>query len=339
MIKFVARKSLDMTRIATLLQRCDKENQWANRGPLFYQLAAAYSDHFGLSSDRVVTPCANAGIALEAMARRLSQIEKRPLRWVGSAFSFQNLARGYFADMQLVDCTPEGLMDLDAVRSLKSDSFDGIVVVNPFGHFRDFSAYIRFAQETDKHLIFDNAAGVDSVVPDWPWQAFSLHHTKPYGVGEGGLAITPASEAEPFYALLNYGLVPENSADWLNNGKISDISCAFLIDRLENVGTWRPWFHEQAVRVAEIAAGLGLHPLRPVGDAAPAMSWAFITPKPIPLDRVLNSTTLVFGKYYKPLAPLPNTLRLFDHLLNIPTHPDVGQLTNHALRSAIVELL
>ena len=119
MIKFVAGKVPDMARIAALLQRCEQQNQWANCGPLYHQLADAYADHFGLSPDRVVTPCANAGIALEAMARRLARIDGRPLRWVGSAFSFQNLARGYFSDMALVDCTDEGLIP----TALVCDSF------------------------------------------------------------------------------------------------------------------------------------------------------------------------------------------------------------------------
>ena len=339
MIKFVANKAPDMTRIATLLLRCKEENQWANCGPLYHQLASDYSDHFALPPDRVVTPCANAGIALEAMARRLAQIAKRPLRWVGSAFSFQNLARGYFSDMKLVDCTPEGLMDLNAVRSLDADSFDGIIVVNPFGHFQDFSAYIRFAQETGKNLLFDNAAGVDTTIPDWSWQAFSLHHTKPYGVGEGGLAITPAQEAAPLYALLNYGPVPENPSDWLNNGKLSDITCAFLIDRLEKAPTWRTEFFQQAARVVDIATSLGLQTLRPFGDASPATSWAFIAPKPIPLERIMNSPVLTLGKYYKPLAHLPNTVRLFDHLVNIPTHPDVAQLSDKVLKATIAAVL
>lgn len=339
MIKFVAQKLPDMARIAELLGHCRAENQWANCGPLYTMLAKAYAEHFSLPSDRSVTPCANAGIALEAMSRRLAQLDGRPLRWVGSAFSFQNLGRGFFADMQFVDCTAEGLLDLSQVEALPDDSFDGIIVVNPFGLHRDFSSYIAFAQRTGKHLLFDNAAGVDTVIPNWPWQSFSLHHTKPYGFGEGGLAITPTSEAAPLYALLNYGTAPDQPSDWLNNGKISDVSCAFLLDRLEHSAKWRPKFHEQASRVACIATDLGLRPLRPFGDAPPAMSWAFVAPHPISLERVAQSRTLVFGKYYKPLAKLANTVWLYEHLVNIPTHPDVACLGDTDLRKVISELL
>jgi dTDP-4-amino-4,6-dideoxygalactose transaminase len=338
MIKFVSAKQPDLNRVSSLLEMCKAENHWANCGPLYHLLASSYAAHFGLGPDRTITPCANAGIALEAMARRLQQPEGRRLRWVGSAFSFQNLGRGYFSDMHFVDCTDEGLMDLTAVRQLDLASFDGLIVVNPFGLHRDLSDYIAFARETGKHLLIDNAAGIDVVIPDWPWQSFSLHHTKPYGLGEGGLALTPAEEATPLYALLNYGPAPDTPSLWLNNGKISDVACAFLIDRLEQAEHWRPLFHAQAARVSAIAAEMGFRPLRPFGDAAPAMSWAFVAPEPIALEKVLESQILALGKYYKPLAPLPKTMWLYQHLVNIPTHPDVAELSDAELRAVIGSL-
>ena len=69
-------------------------------------------------------------------------------------------------------------------------------------------------------------------MPDWPYQSFSLHHTKPYGAGEGGLFLSPRDEAEAIYALLNFGPFDDNCSVWLNNGKLSDIACAFQLDRL-----------------------------------------------------------------------------------------------------------
>ena len=339
MIKFVEQKAPDMARIAALLDKCHTQNHWANRGPLYHQLAAGFVAHFALSSDRAVVPCANAGVALDVMSRLLGQSAGRALRWVGSAFSFQNLGRGHFADMQFVDCTAQGLLDLDLVRALDPESFDGIVVVNPFGLFRDFSAYISYARETGKALLLDNAAGVDRHIPDWPWQAFSLHQTKPYGVGEGGLAITPTDRAEDFYALINYGATPDNPADWFNNGKISDIACAFLIDRLERLDQWGPSYQEQAARVAAIAGQVGLRPIRPFGPAAPATSWVYVADKPIPMQAVMAAKAVTFGKYYKPLSALPRTTDLFAHLVNIPTHPDMARLSDADLRQELERLL
>ncbi|NHM17084.1 DegT/DnrJ/EryC1/StrS family aminotransferase [Tritonibacter mobilis] len=302
MVKFVEAKSPDIERVASLLELCREQNHWANRGPLYSMFAEKYATHFNLAANRAVTPCANGGIALEAMSRLLAQSAGRPLRWIASAFSFQNLGRGHFSNVTFVDCTPQGLVDLEAVRDLDDDSFDGLIVTNSFGLFTDFSAYIDYARATGKALLIDNAAGVNETIPDWPWQSFSLHHTKPYGMGEGGLALTPADAAEDFYALLNYGPPLERPADWLNNGKISDIACAFLIDRLEQADRWVPLYHEQAERVHSIAQKAGLTPIRTFGPTAPAMSWTFTADWEIPHECIHVARHLHFAKYYKPLV-------------------------------------
>lgn len=335
MIKFINHKHPDMGRVAQLLELSAKENMWANRGPLYKILAENYAEHLNLKANCSVTPCANAGIALEAMARVLACHHGRKLRWVGSAFSFQNLGRGYFSDMKLVDCNQQGLLDLGYVSALPPDSFDGIILVNPFGLFQDFEPYIKFARQTGKQLLIDNAAGISQKMPNWPWQALSLHHTKPYGMGEGGLALTPTSIAEEVYSLLNYGAPPKNQENWLNNGKLSDIACAFLIDRLEKIHEWGNMYLEQAERVHEIASGLGMSPIRPFGMTAPAMSWAYLAPNAVPVSRLLNSQRLTFAKYYKPLISLPKADQLYEHLVNIPTHPDVAYLSDSELKDEI----
>jgi len=338
-IKFIEAKQPDMGRVGALLELCAQQNHWANRGPLYAMLRDNYAGHLGLAADRALTPCANGGIALEAMSRLLGQRAGRSLRWVGPAFGFHNLGRGHFANMTLLDCTAQGLLDLAALRALDPDSFDGLVLVNPFGLFTDISDYIAYARETGKALLIDNAAGLNHSVPDWPWQSFSLHQTKPYGAGEGGLALTPTDAAEELYALLNYGALPDPPSAWLNNGKISDIACAFLIDRLERVDDWAPRYLDQAERVHRVATQLGLAPVRPFGTAAPATSWAYLAPDAVPLEKVAAMTRISFGKYYKPLADLPRTTALYERLVNIPTHPDMAAIGDDVLAAELEALL
>ena len=98
-ISFINNKLPDFDRVKELLDLAAKENMFANRGPLYRILADKFADHFRLDSTTTITPCANAGIALEGMARLLASQTGRNLKWVGSAFSFQNLGRGYFWDM------------------------------------------------------------------------------------------------------------------------------------------------------------------------------------------------------------------------------------------------
>ncbi|GMG85607.1 hypothetical protein LNKW23_48300 [Paralimibaculum aggregatum] len=339
-IAFVEDKQVDLATVAELLSAPATCNQWANRGPLYMTLAEAFHDHMGLSPGVAVTPCANGGLALEAMARLLEMRNGRPLRWVGSAFSFGNLGRGWFADMALVDCGADGMLDLDAVAALGPDRYDGIVVTNIFGIWRDFARYAEFAEASGKLMLIDNAAGIGRDVPDWPWQSFSLHHTKPYGAGEGGFAITPAEEAEALYSLMNYGdLEPDTEPYWINNAKLSDIACAFHLDRLSREADWAPRYAEQAARVDAIATGCGLAPLVEAPSPRPAMSLPFLGPRAIPVERVRVGGALQCAKYYKPLARRPRTEALFERIVNIPCHPDLALLDDDELTAVIDGLI
>ena len=109
-IPFVEKKYPNYARIQELLEECANSGMWANRGPLYHHLAVQYADHMNIGPDRAVTPCANAGIALEAIARLLSVREGRKLRWIAPAFSFKNLGRGFFSDVTFVDCNEHGVL-------------------------------------------------------------------------------------------------------------------------------------------------------------------------------------------------------------------------------------
>ncbi len=340
-VKFVEAKNPDMPLVASLLETCSASNQWANFGPLYDQLVVDYSTHMSLGPELTLTPCANAGIALEMAARALAADAGVPkLRWVGSAFSFKNLGRGYFSDMSFVDCDEQGVMDIGGILALEADSYDGIIVTNPFGLVRDFDRFIAFAKQTGKQLIIDNAAGMACNIPPWPWQVFSLHHTKPYGLGEGGMVLSPDSAAQFLRLLINYDRIPKAPEYWLNNGKISDISCAFLIARLANVATWKPGYLEQRTRIAALFTGAGAASLLPTDGAPVTNSIPVLLPRPLDHARL---ATLKLGvdiaRQYPPLAPLPQVSAIYERLINFPTHPDLSILTDAEILKDIELLL
>ena len=329
---FVESKRPDMGNIAKLLEQCIESNMWANRGPLYYLLAKTYEEHMNVPAELAITPCANGGIGLEALAKYLEIKFGKPIRWVGSSFSFANLGRGYFHTMQFVDCTKQGILSLEELEKLNPASYDGIVVTNPFGAWPDFDPFIEFAKKTGKFMLIDNAAGLNEHIPNWPYQSFSLHHTKPYGAGEGGLILSPKAEMEPIYNLLNYG--PLSNVEmkyWINNGKVSDIACAFQIDRLQTCGDWKPRYLEQTARITEIAAKVGLKPLYPFNENVPATSLPFCANGPIREMDIDAAQNIALSKYYMPLEKTPNCLDIFDRLVNIPCHADVAYVRDDKL--------
>lgn len=329
---FVENKRPDMAYIASLLELCIESNMWANRGPLYHMLAEKYQKHMNVPTNRVVQPCTNGGIGLEALGRFLEIGFGKPIRWVGSAFSFSNLGRGYFARMQFIDCTKEGILDLELLAALDPESYDGFVVTNPFGAWPDFDPFIDFAQKSGKFMLIDNAAGVNEHIPDWPYQCFSLHHTKPYGAGEGGLILCPADEAEAIYNLLSYNpLSDKEKPHWINNGKVSDIACAFQIERLEKCSVWKPLYVEQITRITSIAAQVGLTPLYDFDLNIPATSLPFCSADVILQQDIDASQYLTLSKYYHPLAPTPVCADIYSRLVNIPCHPDVALIPDDKL--------
>ena len=334
---FVERKNIDEARLASLLQVSSKHNSWANRGPLWHALSQCYESYFQNITDKRVVPCANGGIALEALARMKEAQAGRQLRWCVSAFGFLNTKRGYFSDAIVVDCDETGLFSLSDLERLDQQSFDGIVVTNPFGLVRDFSDFAAWQQRTGKLLLIDNAAGVDLDVPDLPYQSFSLHHTKPYGFGEGGMALVPNEEYEQFLRLIEYQqLSGAEATHWVNNGKISDPSCALHLLRLEQAPRWRPRYIEQMQRIRRIAGSMGFTPLRQ--EEVPSMSVPLLAPHAMPGEALWNDT-ITLAKYYKPLAKMTHCSALFDRIVNVPCHLDVELISESRIESVLSQLV
>jgi len=338
-IKFVEAKALDMELVAQLLNACRACNQWTNFGPLNHMLADEYARHVDLDAGRRFVPCANGGVALEAQARLLAaSAGQKALRWVGSAFSFKNLGRGYFADMQFLDCDMHGMLDLAELERLPAEGFDGVIVTNPLGMARDFDAYIRFAERSGKALLIDNAAGMDQTIPKWPWQAFSLHHTKPYGFGEGGLALVPAAAAEDFISLINYDHAPADPSHWFNNGKLSDVACAFQIARLRQTATWRPRYHAQHTRIGRIIRDMGLSSWHSAPDKAPATFIPVLYDTPLEAAQLKLARPVDIARHYPPLAPRVRAAGIFSRLISFPAHPDMEQLSDSDIRMTLAAL-
>lgn len=334
-VGFIEDKRPDFARVARLLEASAARNHWANGGPLWHRLKDEMAAHMALPGDVSLIPCANAGIGLEAMARLWALRFGRRLRWLAPAFAFRNLGRGYFADVTFVDCDRDAMLDMAAVAALDPDSYDGIIAVNPMGHAPGFEAVIAFARARNLPLLLDNAAGIGTRMPDWGWQTFSLHHTKPYGMGEGGLILVPADAVAELEPLITYGdRPPEPPEAWLNNGKISDISCAFLLDRLQDAPNWIAASTEQRQRIGALAAELGLVPLCGGGVAHVALtSVAFFAQTSVPEDMPGRLQHFMAGKYYRPLADLPQASDIFRRIISVPSHGGMAALSDDQIRT------
>lgn len=339
-VSFIEDKRPNFARVAELLEASAQRNHWANGGPLWHRLKEEMAVHMGLAPHVSLVPCANAGIGLEAMARLWAMRAGRRLRWLAPAFAFRNLGRGYFADVTFVDCDGDAMLDMAALQAVDPDSYDGIIAVNPMSHARSFDAVIGFARARNLPLLLDNAAGIGTRLPDWGWQAFSLHHTKPYGMGEGGLILLPAEAVAELEPLITYGdRPPEPPEAWLNNGKISDISCAFLLDRLQDAANWISASNGQRQRMLTLAAEFGLMPFCGGGvPHVPLTSVAVLSDLPVPEDLPGQLQFFTAAKYYRPLADLPQAKDIFRRIISLPSHAGMAALSDDQIRADLARI-
>lgn len=334
-VRFIEDKPPDHDRVRSLLGISNSYRQWANGGPLVGMLEEAYSSYMQIPDGSQITATANAGLGLEALGRVCEHRVGKPIRWGVSSFTFKNQRRGYFAGGRVIDCSSRGMLNIKRLEThIESNEIDGFVVTNVFGMWTDFSPYIALALKHSVPMLIDNAAGISASIPDWPYQAFSLHHTKPFGFGEGGLVLTPSNESEFLRQVLTYGTLDDSRALWVNNGKLSEAAAAYHLDRFERAPEWLPLYQMQGVRIARLAKRAGLQRLFNWEGSPAAMSMPFLTENRHD-NREHPNTPLTLGKYYQPLGPQRVANDLYERLVNVPTHPDVAQLDE----SILMELL
>ena len=144
---------------------------------------------------RSAIPCASGTHALIAAAALAER--QGPLRWLAPDYAFRSTAIGPLPEPDsstatvMVPSTPPCLAP--SIR----DSYDAAAVLNPFGLFGSLSNVVDFTRTRSKALIIDNAHGLLGFARndhDGVFECISLHHTKPFGFGEGGcLDCRPAS--------------------------------------------------------------------------------------------------------------------------------------------------
>jgi len=118
------------------------------------------------------------------------------------------------------------------------DDLAAVVAVANFGTEPEadlVSAWEASAEQAGAPLILDAAAGLMSVRPAGQATVFSFEATKPTGLGEGGLLLAPDRRvADKVARLANYGIENELAVAPGLNGKLSELSAAAALCRLDS---------------------------------------------------------------------------------------------------------
>lgn len=325
MIDFVERKHVDYARIQEILASSDVANHWSNYGPVSALLEEKIANCLGLGKDRSVIVTANGTLALFALVEMHNFMAGKPLKWVVCSFGFYCSHQGPLADAEIIDCTLKGVLDLNCLPK----QFDAIVVTNPFGVLDDLTPYVDYCRDHSKVLICDSASAFNSLTSHSVDEIISFHHTKPWGFGEGGCVVVDRKNEDMIRALVNFGKGFPGTGRMATNGKISDVSCAYILERLESLGKFSQEGIEQYNRVVKMGKKYGFdvlidRPIHHVPHCVPLLAK-------LPISNT-NNLHIKVHKYYEPIIATPNATALYDRILNFPCHRDMESLPDAKLK-------
>lgn len=217
-----------------LLADAYRERRFTNFGPLSRRLEDVLRETWcGPSAACVATSSGTASLAAPLIARGVEG------RVILPAFTFPatlSAVRMAGAEPFLVDVSPlDWRLNVETLRrGLDGTGARSAIALCPFGLRSDFNPHVRLVAARGGILVVDNAAGLGVAArpvetSTHTFEACSLHATKPFAAGEGGVIFAHRAQEADLRQALNFGLRPGSPTDlrgWGINGKMSELHAA-----------------------------------------------------------------------------------------------------------------
>lgn len=250
MYTWTEKKPLRMDRISELLAPSISANHFTNSGPGTRATEAYLHNRLKLPEDRVACLAASGTAALHTLVASFNIRRGRSTRWATQAMTFPSAVLGPLKSCIVVDNDATHYGPCMAALDRVAADIDGVIVTNMFGYLCHVNTYVEWCNAHGKLLIFDNAATPMSFISDTnacsvgDGAIISLHETKPWGRGEGGIIVCGAGEqAEAVYRAMNfgfrYGSMVRVSHCESSNWRMSDIAAVFIQSHLETLASMR----------------------------------------------------------------------------------------------------
>ncbi len=333
---------------------------FSNGGPCVRQLEAALTQKYASPQrEAILVSSGTSGITAALLALDISGPVVIP------AFTFPATAQAVLA----AGCTPVfcdvnlATWELDTqslTNNLTNPAIQAIIHVRAFGFCQDLTPIERIATAHNVPLIVDAAAALGGHLPQSSYagsqgllEVFSLHATKVFGIGEGGVIFAPSGHcSKKIRTTINFGIENGAIARRGINGKLSEFSAAIGLALLDNIDNFIA-HRTQIARhyTTQLAQRLALSYPNALG-APPWQSFPVLLD---PLDTALSSAQIVtkckkqgleIKRYYYPAlhtqacfagdARLPHAEQLANHMVCLPIYSD---MTTEENKSAINILL
>ena len=221
------------------LRRIDENRWYSNFGFLLREFEAKLAAHFDVDPDALVC-VANGTLGLVGA---LTALEVRPgglcvmPSWTFAATPAAAAAAGlrpYFMDVDPASWALDPAM-VEAALPHLPESVAAVIVVSPFGAPVDPGIWDDFWERTGIPVVIDAAWGFDRTRVGRAPVMVSLHASKLFGVGEGGLVATRLPElARRIEHASNFGFDTQRVATFVGgNYKMSEYAAAIGLAMFE----------------------------------------------------------------------------------------------------------
>ncbi len=242
-----------LTSYLKYLEVVDQNRMYSNFGPVHNLFKDRLAGHFEVSPESLEL-FSSGTMALIAALEVLKKGDKPYCilpSWTFVATAQSVIAAGlqpFFVDVEfdsmqlssrIVSALPKEILDKTSV----------VLVVSPFGAPLMMDGYKALSNEYNLDILCDCAAGFDSVKSNEFHTIISLHATKTFGIGEGGLLVSPSKELlVEAKAYSNFGFLGSRQSKTFGvNGKLSELHSAVGLAALDLWPQTKDLCYEKAV--------------------------------------------------------------------------------------------
>lgn len=253
-------------RLLPWLERIDTSRIYSNHGPLTTLFRTGLGKHFGVDASNLVL--ASSGTAALTMALLALDLP-RPSACAVPAWTFPACAHAVLAagmEPVLLDVcreswtiTPEAVLEAVRTRRETHAPIRAAMPVIAFGRPFDSTPWQALQDTHGIAVVIDAASGFDSIHAEQIPQVVSLHATKCFGIGEGGLILCrDADFCRAAECSGNFGYLGTRRAERIAiNGKLSEYHAAVGLAALEEWPARRMRQYETAQAIRHALGPLG----------------------------------------------------------------------------------
>lgn len=243
--------------ISKYFEEIDSNRIYSNIGPLTTKFLDQISKLFTIDSRRI-TLVANCTMGLTQILSyvKINNSKGKHKKyvicpdWSFTATGLSIINAGFEpifldVDKNTMDLTVDIVDDFLRSNQYLSEKIAAIMVVCPFGKELNFQKWTNFHKETQIDIVVDGAANFDTFssnqkneLLNFPgFIAISLHATKIFPIGEGGIVISPSAHSgETISSMGNFGFTNSRESEIVGtNSKMSEYCSAIGLATLD---TW-----------------------------------------------------------------------------------------------------